>query len=69
MTMTDDEGRYELKELPAGRYSVSASKGGYVSLQFGQRRPFEQGQPLQLADGQTLEKVDFVLPKGGVIPR
>jgi protocatechuate 3,4-dioxygenase beta subunit len=67
VAMTDDNGRYELKELPAGRYTVNASKGGYVSLQFGQRRPFEQGQPLELADGQTLEKVDFVLPRGSVI--
>jgi hypothetical protein len=65
--MTDDDGRYELKELPAGRYSVNAMKGGYVSLQFGQRRAFEPGQPLELGDGQVLEKVDFALPRGGVI--
>jgi hypothetical protein len=64
---TDEEGRWELKDLPAGRYTLSASKGGYVQLQYGQRRPFEQGRPIELGDGQTLENVNFNLPRGSVI--
>jgi hypothetical protein len=65
--VTDAQGNYELKELPAGRYQLQASKGGYVSLSYGQRRPLDPGRPLELADGQTLDKVDFHLPRGGVI--
>ena len=34
---------------------------------FGQRRPFDPGKPLEIVDGQTLDKVDFALPRGGVI--
>jgi len=64
---TDAEGRYELKELPAGRYTLNASKGSFVSLAYGQLRPFEQGKPIEIADGQMLEKVDFALPRGGII--
>ena len=64
---TDAGGRYQFKDLVAGRYELTATKGSYVSLQFGQRRPFEQGKPLQLLDGQTVERVDFSLPRGGVI--
>jgi protocatechuate 3,4-dioxygenase beta subunit len=64
---TDEQGRWELRDLPAGRFSLSASKAGYVTLQFGQRRPFEQGRPIDLRDGQTLENVTFNLPRGGVI--
>jgi hypothetical protein len=64
---TDEQGRWELKDLPAGRYTLSASKGGYVQLQYGQRRPFEQGRPIELGDGQTLENVNFNLPRGSVI--
>ena len=37
--LTDDQGVYELPELPAGRYTVNASKSGFVGLSFGQRRP------------------------------
>jgi hypothetical protein len=67
MTTTDGDGKYEFKELPAGRYTVMASKGSYVNLQYGQNRPFEPGKPLEILDGQTVEKVDFSLPRGGVI--
>jgi hypothetical protein len=67
MTSTDVEGRYELKELPAGRYTLNASKGSFVSLSYGQVRPFEPGKPLEIADSQVLEKVDFSLPRGSVI--
>lgn len=64
---TDQEGRWEIKDLPAGRYNLTASKGGYVQLNYGQRRPFERGRPLELADGQTLDNVNFNLPRGSVI--
>jgi len=64
---TDDDGRYDFAELPDGRFTVTASKGGYVSLQYGQRRPFEPGRPLAVSGGQTLEKVDIRLPRGSVI--
>lgn len=64
---TDAEGRWELRELPAGRYSVMVTKGGYVSLSFGQLRPFEQGKTIELKDGQAEEKIDVALPRGGVI--
>ncbi len=66
-TSTDTDGKYELKELPAGRYQVTVSKGSFVSLSYGQSRPFEAGKPLQIADGQIVEKVDFALPRGAII--
>jgi protocatechuate 3,4-dioxygenase beta subunit len=67
LATTDADGKYEFKLLPAGRYNISASKGSYVGLQYGQQRPFEPGKPLEILDGQTVEKVDFALPRGGVI--
>ena len=67
VTSTDAEGRYEIKELPAGRYNVTAMKGGFVQGQFGQRRPGEPGTPIDLSEGQTAEKVNFVLSRGSVI--
>lgn len=67
VTNTDNEGRFEIKELPSGRYNVTATKGGFVQGSFGQRRAGEPGTPLDLGDGQTAEKVNFVLSRGGVI--
>ena len=67
VTSTDNQGSFEIRDLAAGRYSITANKGGYVMGQFGQRRPGEPGTPIELADGQTAEKVNFVLSRGGVI--
>ncbi len=67
VAITDPDGRYELKDLPGGRYNLSAMKAGYMSVSYGQRRAFESGRPLQLGEGQTMEKVDFSLPRGGVV--
>jgi protocatechuate 3,4-dioxygenase beta subunit len=66
-TSTNLDGRYELLELPAGRYTIRVSRSGYLALQYGQRRPLEQGTPLQLADKQAADGVDFALPRSSVI--
>lgn len=63
----DADGRYEFKDLRAGRYSLTASKGGYVLLSFGQTQPRDPSKPIDLLDAQLLERVDFTLPRGGVI--
>src|SRR5262245_48889792 len=49
--LTDDTGLFELSDLPAGRYTLTVSKSGFVSLSYGQRRPLQAGTPLQLNDG------------------
>ena len=67
VALTDAEGRYEFRELPAGRFTLNAAKSGYVSVQYGQTRPFEQGRPIELADKQVLAKTDVAMPRGGVI--
>src|SRR6266508_365295 len=65
--LTDDSGVFDLTELPAGRYTLTVSKSGFVSLAYGQRRPLQAGTPLQLGDGQQLKGIEFRLPRGGVI--
>jgi hypothetical protein len=65
--LTDDSGAFELGDLPGGRYNLSVSKSGYVSLAYGQRRPFQAGTPLQLAEGQQMRGIDFRLPRGSVV--
>jgi hypothetical protein len=64
---TNADGRYEVRDLPAGEYSLKAERGGYLTLAYGQRRPGEMGKPLQLGEGQTVKAIDFALPRLGVI--
>jgi hypothetical protein len=67
LATTDVDGKYEFKDLAAGRYTLTASKGSYVMLSYGQQRPNDPGKPLQVLSAQTVERVDFSLPRGGVI--
>src|SRR4051812_20095935 len=65
--LTDDAGVFDLTELPAGRYTLTVSKSGFVSLSYGQRRPLQAGTPLQLADGQQLKGIPFQRARGSLI--
>jgi hypothetical protein len=64
---TDAQGRYEISGLKGGRYSLSATKPGYVPLSYGQTRPNGGSRALTLPESTVLEKIDFTLSPGGVI--
>jgi hypothetical protein len=66
-TSTNLDGRWEVKDLPAGRYTIEVQRAGYLQLRYGQRRPREAAKPLQILDGQRLDNVDFTLPRMSVI--
>ncbi len=65
--MTDASGRYELADLPAGRYMVTVSRAGFVTISHGQTRPNEMGRPLDVKAGQTVDRINFALPRGAAI--
>ncbi len=66
-TVTDDEGNFVFTQLPAGRYSMTASKAGYVNIAYGAKAPGRAGTPIQIEDGQRVQAKPINLPKGGVI--
>lgn len=66
-TVTNDEGVFTFAALPLGRYTLTASKAGYVNISYGAKRSGRPGTPIQLADGQKLEKADISLPRGSVV--
>ena len=66
-TSTNVRGEYELKDLPEGRYTITVTRSGYLPMQYGQRRYGELGKPLQLDEGRTIERIDFTLPRAGVL--
>jgi hypothetical protein len=64
---SDAEGRFEIKDLPAGRYRIIASKTGYASVEYGQRAWNSPGTQIEVANGQIVERINFSLQRGGVI--
>lgn len=64
---SDDQGRYHVGTLPAGTYTVTASKSGFVDGVFGQRRALRPGTPIELGDGQQVADVNLRLARGGVV--
>ncbi|HEY1307084.1 MAG TPA: carboxypeptidase-like regulatory domain-containing protein [Vicinamibacterales bacterium] len=66
LSTTNGDGRFELRDLPAGVYRLTVSRTGFITLQFGQRRPFEASTPITLAEGTNAE-ANIVLIRAGVI--
>lgn len=65
---TDEDGRFEFTGLPSGEYVVGASKTGFVRTVYGPPgTEVFSPLPIGLADGQTIEHLDLVLPPGAVI--
>jgi hypothetical protein len=64
---TSNDGRYEFRDIPPGRYTLRVQRSGYLALNYGQRRPGEQARPLEIAAKEVVEKVDFALPRMGII--
>jgi len=73
---TDSEGQFEFTGLPAGTYRITASpaqySSQYLSMSYGATRPMgmywaEQGQSIELKDGESFDKVVISLPRGGII--
>jgi hypothetical protein len=66
LATTDSDGRYLVRDLPAGTFTLHVSKTGFVPLYFGQRRPFERRTTIRLEQGQRVA-ADVSLPRAGAI--
>ena len=65
--ITDDDGRFAFAGLPAGDYTVKASRPAFLETAFGASRPGRPGTPISLAAGQRATEVTVVLPRGSAI--
>lgn len=66
-TLTDDQGRFSFLLLPAGRYTLNASKSGFVNIAYGAKQAGRQGTAVLLAEGQRADKLTISMPRGGVL--
>jgi len=66
-TTTDDMGRFAFREVPAGRFTLQASRPGYLAASYGSRRAGRPGTALPVAEGAQIGNLSLRLIKGGVI--
>jgi len=64
--ITGSDGRYTFTDLPAGAYTVSATRTGFAAMAYGQGRSLA-GTPVTVAAGQHVGNIDFSLAPGGAI--
>ena len=66
---TDEAGVFSFTQLPAGSFTLSATRLGYLDVAFGQRTPGSgrPGTAIRLAAGQKLEDVTLRMPRTGIL--
>lgn len=61
--IADAKGRFDFDRLPAGQYTLRASKASFLSMAFGQSEPGRgSGLPIALKDGERLTGIQWALP-------
>jgi len=66
-TKTAGDGRFELRNVPAGRYKLVVRRSGYVETEYGQKKPSDPGAAFTLSPGQTKTDLIFKLIPAAVI--
>ncbi len=66
-SITDDNGRFSFEKLPAGRFTLSATKPAFLSASYGATRPGRAGVPIGLAAGQRLADLTLLMAHGAAI--
>lgn len=64
-TTSDEDGNYKISGLTAGRFTILPLAKSYLIASSGAYK--EPGQSVNVAEGETITKIDFALVRGGVV--
>jgi hypothetical protein len=66
--ITDDDGRFTFPDLPAGTYTLVATRAAYVSSAYGAKTYGRgSGVPISVAAGEAVRDITLKMIRGGVI--
>ncbi len=65
--ITDDDGRFTIERLPAGRFTISVSRASFITSIYGAKRPGKPGTAVVVAVGQRVTGLTVKLWRGAVI--
>ncbi len=66
LAVTDERGRFEAPNLFAGNWQLIASKNGFVTAHYGQRRSSDEGTPVAVKGGERAV-VSIAMQRAGAI--
>jgi hypothetical protein len=64
---TATDGRFSFQNLDAGPYRLSATRSGFIRMEYGARSPSRPGLPINLSPGQRLTDVVLQIMPAGTI--
>jgi protocatechuate 3,4-dioxygenase beta subunit len=64
--ITDNQGRFTIRDLDPGAYRISVGANGYAKQEYGQRTPSGLGTPVNVNSGQTIS-VAIPLTRAGSV--
>jgi hypothetical protein len=67
VTRTGLEGEWEIRELPAGRYTIQGARGGYLPARHGERAYGQPAAPVDIGAGATVDRIDLFLSRAGAV--
>lgn len=65
--VTDDDGRFVLRNLPAGRFTLTVMRAAFITSVYGAKRPGRPGTPIVVADGANVAGLTVKLWRGAVV--
>lgn len=65
--ITDDDGRFVIGGLPAGRFTLTAARAGFVTSAYGAKRPARPGTPVVVPDGGSVADLIVRLWRGAAV--
>jgi protocatechuate 3,4-dioxygenase beta subunit len=66
-SITNENGQFVFRNIPPGRYTLTASRNAYIHSDYGQRGPNGKGLPLTLVAGQPVTGIQLSIWKAAAI--
>ena len=66
LVTTDEQGRFEARNLFTGSWTVTVSKNGFITTRYGQRRSSDEGKPIGLNARQRAD-IAIAMQRAGAI--
>ena len=65
--ITDDEGRFRIATLPAGRFTLTVSRASFITSAYGARRAGRAGTAIVVRDGEAVNDLVVRLWRGAAV--